>query len=539
MATYKDTFQNTKPTIKDVVVIPNHHNDNREKVVKSKDITVTEELRIIFPESVSFTNFWELLNVVESHGYTRAAMSVIGRSTIGTEWGIVPNPEVGRDADSTERKELLDFYYFKDRTWTNVKDYHDILYKLNIGAMYLRFFGFCAYQIVRDKNTGRPLGFDFLHGYTIPNVDSKGEFKPGSAFHQYPLPTLKSKVEYADQNDIIYIMNPDWATSKRGGSDMSSLSDFTLPIDIWLQTVAREYLKNRERPEAMFVLSNDASDEAFNSFVEELKNKYAGAQNIGKNPVAVRGDLEVVEFEKFADGLPYQDAREDTRHELLAVAGVNESKLGVPTVAANYKESRKEFYETTMKPLLKQIASAFNLQINVREFGIYDWLFKFRSPDFMDSIQKATISMRMHGMGAITPNEIREDWGLLPREDELGDMFSDQLELEQQANPQGSPPEGREEAEDRPHETGEPTLDDQDPPRGDDKTLAIEELKQMSRFVKQRVRKGGQLRDLGSDVIGAEELALINQSIHETVKTVEDVTSLFSDLINLYEEYYK
>ena len=33
-----------------------------------------------------FAAFWDLMSTVKVHGYVRAAMSVIGRSTVGTWW---------------------------------------------------------------------------------------------------------------------------------------------------------------------------------------------------------------------------------------------------------------------------------------------------------------------------------------------------------------------------------------------------------------------------------------------------------------------
>ena len=212
-----------------------------------------------------------------------------------------------------------------------------------LGAMYLKYFGRAAYQILRNADN-QAIGLDFLPGYVVPNVDAKGRFL-NPAFIQYPTRNLNDKVAFRDPRDIVYITNPDWQGYPTGGSDVEALSEFAFPLDLYLQVAAREYMKNRDKPEAFYILPSDTSEEAFDAFVMALEAKYTGPTNVGRSPIAVQGDLEIKELSKLPADLPYQEARSDTRQELLAVSGVAGAKLGITESlsSANLREAAANF----------------------------------------------------------------------------------------------------------------------------------------------------------------------------------------------------
>lgn len=489
-----------------------------------------------------WVSFWDLMDTIKAHGYMRAAMGVVGRSTVGTWWQLRKHKEFSSSARELHRRKLIDFYMFSQREWNNIKDYYSMAYKIMVGAMYLRYFGFCAFQIVRDE-LGNPLGLDFLHGYVQPNVDERGFFKK-VAFIQYPDRHKDIKVEFEDPLDIVYIVNPDWEGYPSGGSDIQSLEKYTLPLDLYLQTAAREYMQNRNTPEAYYVLSPDISEEAFDNFVEVIESRYAGPQNVGRNPVAIAGDLDIKTVSKIPQDLPYQGTRESTRMETLAASGVHGPKLGITdeTTNSNLREIRREFHETSMLPLFRFLEQGFYEQIHVREFGYSGWELVFNSPDFLTEVEKATVHMRYHQMRAINPNEIRHARGYEPRPDELGDLFIDQLEnMPEPEQPQGSPPEGREDEPDAPGEVGEPTIDDQDPPRGDNHDDEVRdmlgEVRRFRTFVVNRLSDGRSIRPFRSDVLPGEILNTMQAKV-DTLKTVEEAYEFFDSVIGLLEENY-
>lgn len=495
-----------------------------------------------------FMGFWTLMDTIQQHGYLRASLSTIGRSAIGAWWSLQRHEEYGRNAPDLQRRRLLRFYMMDNRDWTNIKDFQSFAYKLKIGLEYFRYFGQAAYHILRDAE-GNPLGLDFLPGLVVPNVDKLGNFDRNVAFIQYLSSNPLDKVEFSDPHDIVYITDPDWRGSPLGGTDFESLSTFTLPIDIYLQTAAREYMRNRDAPEVVYVLSPDTSDESFETFVNWATVKHSGSGNTGKSMVAVQGDFDVKELRPYPSALPYQESRSQSREEELAVAGVNGAKLGLSAdlASANLREMRREFHESSMVPLFKPFELAFYEQIHLREFGIRGWELKFHNPDFLTAVEKATVHMRYRQQGVLNANEIRADLGKEPREDDGGDDYTvpkgtgDSNESDG-SNNQGSPPEGNPIEPDSPSQTGEPTLDDQDPPRGDqhDETprdSLLKEIRTWKAMVTNRMKRGKSLRKFDSDVIPDDINELVQHEL-EHAKEIEDVAKIFNDVISVIEEVY-
>ena len=124
------------------------------------------------------------MDTIQIHGYLRSAMSVVGRSAVGAWYTIKPHDELGKKGSDLQRRKLHAFYSSPVRDWTNIRDFQSFSSKLMIGAMYLKYFGQCAYHILRDEN-GNAVGLDFLSGFVMPNVDETGQFK-SPAFIQYP-----------------------------------------------------------------------------------------------------------------------------------------------------------------------------------------------------------------------------------------------------------------------------------------------------------------------------------------------------------------
>lgn len=497
---------------------------------------------------LKFNDFWTLMDAVKNHGYLRAAMSVVGRSAVGAWWTLRKHDEYGRRATDRQRKRLYGFYSYSKKAWNNINDYYTIAAKLFIGVQYLRYFGQATYHVVRDEQ-GVPLGVDFLHGFVVPNVDSKGNFR-SPAFIQYPSRDTAEKVEYDNPRDIVFVVNPDWEGAPTGGSDIEALSDYTLPLDIYLMTAAREYLKNRDRPEVVYSLPPDISDDAFDAFVKHIEGRHAGIRNIGRNPIAIQGDLKVTELRPLPAQLPYLESRQESRGEVMAVAGVPGSKLGLDAglTNSNLREMRREFHETTLIPLFRVIEQAFYEQIHVREFDIDTWEFKFNSPDFLTAVERATVHMRYRQMGVLTPNEVRGDLGRQLRTDPEGDMFDDAPAIfggegnnSAPNGGQGSPPEGRPVEPDDPSQIGEPTMDD-DPVRGDNhddepRKALLSELRVWRRFAINRLQAGKALRPFKSTVIPQE----VYDTVSEYLVGVTDpsmAAALFDAAITEIEEIY-
>lgn len=527
------------------LVVVNRVVDSRPAPLKEDQFSLTSDQASALEK---FNLFWTMMDTVKAHGYLSAAMSLIGRSTVSAWFSLAKHSEFKNQATERQRKKLYSFYYALQREWSNIYDYVTVAQKVMVGIMYLRYFGQVAYRIVRN-NAGQPISFDHLAGYMVPNVDAAGNFK-SPAFVHYPTKDLSVSVPYNDPFDVIYITNPDWSGNHAGGSDIQALASFTLPLDIYLQTAAREYLGNSAKPELIYMLPADITDEAFNAFVAMLQTKYAGPSNLGKNPIAVQGDLKVERIDRLPSDLPYQEAREGTRQETLAVSGTGNAMLGVDD-GGDIREQRRNFFEQTILPLVKFVEQGFYDQIHLREFSSPGWVIRFNNPDFLTAVERATVHMRYIQTGVYSPNDVRDQLGMEPREG--GDVYAQpgrpgttQPKEDEEENEPGSPPEGREEESDSPENIGEPTLDDQDPPRGDQKSIdsfilrdtnkdeLLMALREWKRYAVSRIKRSMKLRPYVHTSIPIELGDLIQTYLDE-VKSIEEVRSIFSLVIRMVE----
>lgn len=498
----------------------------------------------INPSLEKFNQFWDYMETIQLHGYTRAALSVIGRTAIGAWWKLREHEEYGNKARDLQRRKLYSFYMMTEgRAWDNIKDYWSFAYKLMMGVQHLRYFGQAAYEILRNE-AGTPIGLDFLHGLVIPNVESDGSFKK-PAFVQYLSNDTADRVDFDDPFDVVFIANPDWTGSVWGGSDIESLANYTLPLDIYLQSAATNYMQNRDRPEAIFQVSPDLNDDAFDALVTSISELYSGPTNIGKGLVVTQGDVKVQELSTMPESLPYQQARQDTRDEILAVTGTAGSKLGLDRLQsnANMRETRREFHETSMIPLFRMVELGFYEQIHVREFSILGWEFKFNNPDFLNAVERATVDLRYWTMGVQNPNEMRQRQGMKPRTDEQGDMYADQLRNQPNVNQPGSPPEGRPNDPGAPAEVGEPNLDDSDPVRGDghdDVTRedilsgeAVQDLRKWRSFALKRKRSDRPLRIFESEHIPMYVSERIQAYLDMDI-SLDEIATIFDEILGGY-----
>ena len=100
------------------------------------------------------------------------------------------------------------------------------------------------------------------------------------------------------------------------------------------------------------------------------------------------------------------------------------------------------------------------------------------------------------------------------------------------AEGQGSPPEGREDRPDKPSDTGEPTLDDQDPPRGDRRSLIIDELSSFQRFMTKPHRWDSRREEYVDFYWNIDDMDIIKsvQSIVSNSETKEEFISALEKL---------
>jgi len=488
----------------------------------SKLLTVIENNDVLY----RYVMFNDVMDTLKVDGFLKASIDTIANSGVGVGWGIEKQKNYFETASDENKEKLEKFYCYSPPIYDNIRDFYGSPSKIAAALVYLRFFGQAPFHILKDEN-GQPLGLEFIYGFVYPNVKADGTFK-NPAFIHIDLETGKKMAEYSS-DEIVFIVNPDITGKPYGDMLVESLSQYSLPLDIYLQSSALSYIMKSRLPPAIWEVPEGIGDEEFEELADYIEDQYEGPENVGKVPLIVSGEINIKRLESFPSDIPYLEARKQTREEIFTVIGTSARKLGLVDDESVSKEDRREFFETTMLPLFKFIEDGFTTQVHRRVFGIEDWTFKFGRLDFLDAVERATVNMRYIQNGVYSPDDVRSKIGEGPRPDGMGNVYVDPRSGSSYEEEQGSPPEGREDRPDKPSETGEPTLDDQDPPRGDRRNLIINELSSLQRFIVKRwpTRK----ESLVDFFWNIDDVTVIN-----TVKQIMSQTDTKEDFISMMEK---
>ncbi|HDK27610.1 MAG TPA: phage portal protein [Candidatus Atribacteria bacterium] len=502
-------------------------NSSKELSDKSRALLTSISSNDILRKYILFKDIMDTLKV---DGFLKASIEAVSNAGVGAGWSINKHEDYFENAIEENRDKLVSFYNNSIVSFDNIKDFFGTPSKIAAALLYLKFFGQAVFHVLMDQND-KPIGIDFIYGFVYPNVDAEGNFEDPN-FIQLSLDTGKIVAEYS-ANEIVYIVRPDITGKPYGDMLAESLSQYALPLDIYLQSAALSYLRKSRMPPAIWEVPEGIGDEEFDAIADYIEDQYEGPENVGKVPLVVSGEINVKRLESFPKDIPYLEARKQTREEIFTVIGTSARKLGL-TEDDITQEDRKEFFETTMIPLFKFVEDAFYRQIHKRLFGILDWIFSFGRLDFLDAVERATVHMRYIQNGVLSPNDVRAEIGKGPRSDGEGDTYYDPAGRESDEN-QGSPPEGREDRPDKPSDTGEPTLDDQDPPRGDRRGLIIDELSAFQRFL---IKRWNSKREEYVDFFWNTDDAGIIKKVQAIVSTAETKEEFIDAMEQLRRDVY-
>jgi hypothetical protein len=524
-----------------VVQKPDEH--NLQSITKRIDIgdklgVQTKRSRLVTSQYIEVMKL--LAETVHSHPWTFATVDAVSRSVVGSGWKIVPREGQEHLATKRGKKRVLEFLNYSDREWTNIKDFVDFPSKLAQTVSSYRLFGQAAWHLIKDGNTY--VGFDVLSGITIPNIDEEGYFLEPAFIHQ---PWDGAKEIALDLEDVVYFYNPGVTGRMLGESSYESLVDISLPADFYAAISYRSVLENVNAPyNGVWIVDPTVSDEDFEMFVNLLQERYTGPENFGRNPLVIRGMAEFKELETSRqDNAPYIDGRQFGREEMFGVTGVAGNKLGLSSDfnKANIRETRREFHESVLRPIFQVIEEAIDRQVIQRCLNIDSWTFMFNRPDITTSLEQASIDMRYLQFGVFSPDEIREQHGILPRKDgNGGDYYIPGTTTGDVTSPK-SGQQGKQEIEGEENpDTATDPMPVERPPRDEasisNSSLSIRELKNWRKIVLEHMDGKRTNKSFSPEHISVELARSINELIEQSDGDFEVIKKVFSAAIMLYEE---
>lgn len=350
---------------------------------------------------------------IDRHSWTGATVAVVMRAIAGAGFSVT-SVVPGEPVDEAHRKRVLDFMHYGAR-FANIKDYITATGKLHHTFGSLFAFGQCGWEIVTEG--GKPVGFDVVPGYIVPNVTATGQFETPN-FWVYP---WSGAPRYGMSRDkMVYFVLPGAKGEITGFSPFLSLSETAIPSDISASEVYRNFFENFNSPyNGYWIVDPSVSDRDFRLFVKLLQARYSGKENFGRNPILLRGKAEFREINTLgSEDAPFLDGRRFNRQEVMSVTGVNGAKLGISEdlTKANARELRREFYEGVWSTLVSTFEDAFYEQVCVRILGTPDVRLRINKPGLATPLEQATIHSRLIFAGVINPNEARAERGLPPYE---------------------------------------------------------------------------------------------------------------------------
>lgn len=204
------------------------------------------------------------------------------------------------------------------------------------------------------------------------------------------------------------------------------------------------FFKNNAMPDFLMAIKGGITEEDFDKFKEQWKEKYRGTDNAHKTAMlrlGENGEIDIKDLTKVQKDMEYLEQRKYSRDEILAMFRVPKTIIGI-TEEVNYasaEASRMIFMQRTIKPLMQKFVNTLN------EF--YLPLFdknrnlEFTFEDPVPEDRTAKINEFSAGVDKwITRNEIREELGLEPVKG--GDNLWNTLTMiEIGSTPEETPPE--------------------------------------------------------------------------------------------------
>lgn len=368
----------------------------------------------------SAVDYWDLLDSARAHPWLRATITAIGRSVIGMNWQL--KKEKTGKATAGQKRELEDFFStVPDREFTNVKDLQNNTVKMYLTAGCFRLFGVAAWEVLRNE-FGMAIGYDYVWGIVVPNIDKQGNFKRPAWKVYTDREDFFRPIEYEQPDDLVVFANPDFG-GKFYSSDLEAAATFSLPSDIWAMTSYLAMHRDRTAPhDGVWVVPPEIDDDSFKKVQALIYARYRGARNFARTPLVARGDLEFKPTRKGEDEAPYLEGRSISRQEITGVAGMAGSQIGVTeeTTRSNLAQVRKQTHEMTIVPIVRFIEESIHQQVCIREFLSPGWWLRFDPPDFLTVIEKSGVAQRLRERGAMNSDEMRAYVLNLPPKPENG-----------------------------------------------------------------------------------------------------------------------
>lgn len=389
-----------------------------------------------------------LARLMEENTYHQRAVKVVARDALGKGWSL--QPRRGRkDADEAVRNEIemkLDEidategfqetlvragedYKATGNAYLELTNSDEHLFELvHIPAHTMRRHS-DQIRYVQHRGARRAwfkcIGYDqYEVNYKTGEIHKiKGDLTEREKFYGYMQGPIKDRSLVA--SEVIHIANYNIRSDYYGTPDVIP-AIYAILGDKYRAEYNIDFFENHAMPAyAVTVTGADLDEDTiaqikgfFNNDLKENRHSTI-VLSASKDPNSP--DATPIEF-KFQALTPdtreasFENYRKDNRDEILSAHGVPPYRLGIAETGAlggsTAAESTEIYKDSVIKPFQKAFADEINRYIIWRIFEAYDWEFVFESLDTEDKTQTLDQLIKLVGVGALSPNELREKMGL-------------------------------------------------------------------------------------------------------------------------------
>lgn len=203
-----------------------------------------------------------------------------------------------------------------------------------------------------------------------------------------------------------------------------------IDTDEYADEFNKNFFKNSATPDIVLSTEQKLTDAQLKRMHSEWQNKYGGTRNAHRMAI-LEGGLDVKPFSMSQRDIEFLEGKGFNRDKILAMFEVPKSRLGMTEgVSVSNAEATINIYlKYLVKPLMEGLRDALNEFYLPLYKGTEDMFFDIEDPVPEDVGSEMDRLKAEFAMGAITPNEVREEGG----RDQVDGLDSFYLAINQQA----------------------------------------------------------------------------------------------------------
>lgn len=215
------------------------------------------------------------------------------------------------------------------------------------------------------------------------------------------------------KEDIIHFKNFNPRDPFRGLSVISAL-EYTITNDDNAERYNMKFFANNAAPSFSLTTPNRLGEDLRKRLKSEIDNEFRGTDKAHKFMI-LEGGLAITPFSISQRDMEFIAGQNFNRDKILGLFKTPKSVLGMTegVTVSNTEATDLIFSKRVVRPAMRKIVDTLNemLLSNYKDDALF---FDFDDPVPQDVVKKGEQQKAMFSMGALTPNEIREENGYSP-----------------------------------------------------------------------------------------------------------------------------